>query len=968
MAVMGCQNVWEGIVFKQTENKAMLKIHNQHISLIIALLGILLANISTIVNADTLDRQVIATAGGYTTVGGYTLGDTLGQPFISTDSSSQLISGFWVRKKTRLQLIVDKQDIQVPEAGNETFNVSLSAKPSQNVSVTVKKISGDPDMIIQSGNTLTFSPDNWNTPQTVTVAAAKDEDVEEGTATLRVSASTSGNSISPIEIVLTEKDSEKVKEITWTVKEPIVDIKPGENFDLTIVFTPDSEKPADAIQIRWKFDPTKLKINEVTNSGVLDFELINEIGENFIDFAAVAFDNEVPTTAFELVTISMTALETATGLEETALEFVESESFVWHDNEILPQEFEDIIIHFVKEEPPVTECQVAWSGRPFPPREDSNWEAKLSLFTIDSVEPKEAEVDEEGNCVVKDTLVSEDYPICVKGPATLASKINDGLDFGTLWQGDINGDDIINPPDVAALAEWIVPEKYKRDFDFNRDGIIDREGEGSIIRDSLLKLIKEGDEIKLCERHEEAGSVYYRKGLRRGSHALVMTMNADIRVDSSFNLVIKMPASQEQPAEGAAVYLDFDPQRIKVNGIRASQHFDFVLAHEFDNTQGQVNFAAVAWDNLEVTEPFTVVTINFTLLGEGGEQTIKFSNTKYRKTMIVSHGESFTETDKIKLVAEDDGMNSANNTVSGRILDAFTNEPIANARVVIGELETVSNEFGEYEITGLPAGTHTVTVTSEDEHQFQAQTVTIDGEKPVILDFVSDWDEAFGCPIYAIQDHRVSDTQFFIISPSTKAVRDLGPLYKKHDIEGLAIDQATGTLYGTSGDKTDKQGHLYRIDRETGELTDIGPTGFIEVDSLAIRPNDGTLWGWAVGDGLITIDPKTGQGTLVVAYDKPFVEDMVWSYDGTTIYATQGHNLWAYDGEMLQLACDNLPGQVEGVEMLPGNALMFAFHQDNSARIHVLDIESCEVIMEEALDTPYKDIEGIAWWFGCTPQ
>jgi len=77
----------------------MLKIHNQHISLIIALLGILLANISTIVNADTIDRQVIATAGGYTTGGGYTLGDTLGQPFISTDSSSQLISGFWVRKR-----------------------------------------------------------------------------------------------------------------------------------------------------------------------------------------------------------------------------------------------------------------------------------------------------------------------------------------------------------------------------------------------------------------------------------------------------------------------------------------------------------------------------------------------------------------------------------------------------------------------------------------------------------------------------------------------------------------------------------------------------------------------------------------------------------------------------------------------------------------------------------------------------
>jgi len=830
--------------------------------------------------------------------------------------------------------------------------------------VTVSKLNGDPDITVQSGNNLTFQPDNWNVPQTVTVAAAKDDDIEDGTATIRVSAST-GNSISPIEVVVTENDSEKVKEITWTVKEPIVDIKPGDDFDVTIIFTPDSEKPADSIQIRWQFDPTKVKVNEITNSGVLDFELINEIGENFIEFAAVAFDNDVPTTAFELVTISMTALETATGVEETALEFVESESFVWHEGEILPQEFEDIIIHFAKEEPPVTQCNVAWSGRPFPPRAGSNWEANISIFTTAPVE-KEAEVDEEGNCVVKGTLPSEDYPICIKGPATLASRISDGLDFGTLLQGDVNGDDIVNPTDVRELVHWIDPAKYKMDFDFNRDDLIDKEGDGSIVKDTLLKLKKEGG-TGLCERYEEDGSVYYRKGIRRGSNPIV-AKDANLTVGSSFNLVVKMPASQEQPAEGAGVYLDFDPQLVKVNGIRASQHFDFVLDHEFDNTQGQVDFAAVAWDNPEVTEQFIVVTINFTLLGEGGEQTIKFSNTKYRKTMIVSHGDSLTETDQIKLVAEDDGLNSANNTVSGRILDAFTNKPIANARVVIGELETVSNEFGEYEITGLPAGTHTVTVTSEDDHHFQAKTVTIDGEEPVSLDFVSDWDEAFACPIYAIQDHRVSDTQFFMISPSTKAVRDLGTLYKKHDIEGLAIDQATGTLYGTSGDKTDKQGHLYRIDRETGELTDIGPTGFIEVDSLAIRPSDGTLWGWAVGDGLITIDPETGQGTLVIPYDKPFVEDMVWSYDGNSIYATQGHNLWVYDGEILDIACDNLPGEVEAVEMLPGNALMFAFHQDNSARIHVLDIESCEVIVEEAIDTPYKDIEGMAWWFGCLSQ
>jgi len=53
------------------------------------------------------------------------------------------------------------------------------------------------------------------------------------------------------------------------------------------------------------------------------------------------------------------------------------------------------------------------------------------------------------------------------------------------------------------------------------------------------------------------------------------------------------------------------------------------------------------------------------------------------------------------------------------------------------------------------------------------------------------------------------------------------------------------------------------VNAETGALIPIGSTGFEEVDSLIFTP-DGTLWGWAKGRGLITIDLETGKGTLAL--------------------------------------------------------------------------------------------------------
>jgi hypothetical protein len=102
-----------------------------------------------------------------------------------------------------LSFVTDKDSVAVPEGGTATFQVKLSAQPSSTVSVTVARFSGDTDISVQSGASLTFTTSNWNTYQTVTLSAAEDADTVNGAATIRVSASGVPNK----DITATEADT-----------------------------------------------------------------------------------------------------------------------------------------------------------------------------------------------------------------------------------------------------------------------------------------------------------------------------------------------------------------------------------------------------------------------------------------------------------------------------------------------------------------------------------------------------------------------------------------------------------------------------------------------------------------------------------------------------------------------------------------------------------------------------------------
>ncbi|WP_084737162.1 PQQ-dependent sugar dehydrogenase [Cystobacter ferrugineus] len=86
------------------------------------------------------------------------------------------------------RLVLSTTALTLDEGGSGTVTVALSRRPDGNVSVTVARTAGDTDVSVTEGETLRFTTSNWNTPRTVTVAAAEDADSEKDTATLTVAA------------------------------------------------------------------------------------------------------------------------------------------------------------------------------------------------------------------------------------------------------------------------------------------------------------------------------------------------------------------------------------------------------------------------------------------------------------------------------------------------------------------------------------------------------------------------------------------------------------------------------------------------------------------------------------------------------------------------------------------------------------------------------------------------------------
>ena len=110
------------------------------------------------------------------------------------------------------EFVTNTDSLDVPEGGTAAFEVRLSAQPSSDVSVSVTRVSGDNDIDVQSGSSLTFTSANWDQDQRVTLAANEDLDTSDDSAAIRISAPGMQNK----DLTATEQDNDSLSFETST--------------------------------------------------------------------------------------------------------------------------------------------------------------------------------------------------------------------------------------------------------------------------------------------------------------------------------------------------------------------------------------------------------------------------------------------------------------------------------------------------------------------------------------------------------------------------------------------------------------------------------------------------------------------------------------------------------------------------------------------------------------------------------
>lgn len=109
-----------------------------------------------------------------------------GTDFASNASSNRIYRAAFV--PTGQKLVVANLNLRIDEGGAGVTMVSLAQAPAADVVVSVARSGGDDDVGVIAGDSLVFTPANWNIPQPARIAAAFDLDTNDDFATVQVSA------------------------------------------------------------------------------------------------------------------------------------------------------------------------------------------------------------------------------------------------------------------------------------------------------------------------------------------------------------------------------------------------------------------------------------------------------------------------------------------------------------------------------------------------------------------------------------------------------------------------------------------------------------------------------------------------------------------------------------------------------------------------------------------------------------
>ncbi len=219
---------------------------------------------------------------------------------------------------------VSETTLTVAEGNSSTYTVVLDAQPASDVVIGVT-ISGSPDVTVDRA-TLTFSPSNWDTAQTVTVSAAQDADAVNDAASIThaVDASRSADeydavSVAGVAVTVADDDTAgvSVSETTLTVAEGnsstytvVLDAQPAS--DVVIGVTASGSPDVTVDRATLTFSPSNWDTAQtVTVSAAQDADAVNDAASITHAVVAASSADEYDAVAVAGVSVTVADDETA---------------------------------------------------------------------------------------------------------------------------------------------------------------------------------------------------------------------------------------------------------------------------------------------------------------------------------------------------------------------------------------------------------------------------------------------------------------------------------------------------------------------------------------------------------------------------------------------------------------------------------------------------------------------------------
>jgi hypothetical protein len=111
-----------------------------------------------------------------------------------------------------------------------------------------------------------------------------------------------------------------------------------------------------------------------------------------------------------------------------------------------------------------------------------------------------------------------------------------------------------------------------------------------------------------------------------------------VALGQTVSVVVRVRTNQ--PVDGAAAFIDFDPTKLRVASITAGTGLPIVVQNQFDNGQGRVSFAAGALTLPYPSSDFVLATVVFTATGATSSTPLTFAHTNPWASDITLNGNS----------------------------------------------------------------------------------------------------------------------------------------------------------------------------------------------------------------------------------------------------------------------------------------------------------------------------------------